>query len=630
MGFVGVLKIGNGDFKQGFDVELEIYKDNNRTAFHKVLGRLPANTEVDGFYILWHQKFVKLKTQRGTDDDWEFEDGTTNISTTETDLSVCKTHRQKVESSTIKWLSSCQNPGWQKIRETLSKYLHDNSNDFQLVITVVDSKLLKLPWHKWDLIEESNRNNREVEITFSYLEYGNNFEQPKTNSNNKVKILTILGDSSGIDTEWDRELISSLNHASPTFLAQPTSQELIIALRQKPGWNMLIFAGHSKTINEIGLLGINENEESLEISEFRSALQEAKRNGLKIAIFNSCDGLGMAKELAQLQLPAIIIMRESVPDKVAHSFLKEFLTELAEGQSFSTSFSRARGRLEEFRYLPGATWLPMVFQNPAEELPTWAGMCKRVPDEFEGSQTRSWWQRLSQITPFLLLKSTVLVSSVLLGSGLLVNMLSVSTEELIVFAQSDPWLAGTPLNSVANKCEINKITYISKHSDSDGSNNFPVKVKFTRNSLKEGSYLTFSVKNEVNTYPANQGANDADGQRNNRPETPSENGSNGISSLLAPNGSLTGVFIGEEPPDKSQTPARQSFGTQKQQNFNKLFPKLNQTFFIGDGKASMFRKQKVVIPIGAKYLYLGIMDHCVWDDNFGSFDVKVTMWFMPL
>jgi hypothetical protein len=54
-------------------------------------------------------------------------------------------------------------------------------------------------------------------------------------------------------------------------------------------------------------------------------LKRAITQGLKLAIFNSCDGLGLADYLTDLQIPQTIFMREPVPDRVAHEFLKNFL-----------------------------------------------------------------------------------------------------------------------------------------------------------------------------------------------------------------------------------------------------------------------------------------------------------------
>ncbi|NJL10173.1 MAG: hypothetical protein HC908_08410 [Calothrix sp. SM1_7_51] len=54
-------------------------------------------------------------------------------------------------------------------------------------------------------------------------------------------------------------------------------------------------------------------------------MTKAIQKGLKLAIFNSCEGLGLARQLASLHIPQVIVMREPVPDKVAQEFLKYFL-----------------------------------------------------------------------------------------------------------------------------------------------------------------------------------------------------------------------------------------------------------------------------------------------------------------
>jgi hypothetical protein len=93
---------------------------------------------------------------------------------------------------------------------------------------------------------------------------------------------------------------------------------------------------------------------------------------LQLAIFNSCDGLGLAHELEQLHIPQMIVMREPVPDKVAQEFLNHFLRAFANGDSLylaraSSQRTIARSRGE----FPCASWLPVICQNPVEVPPDW-------------------------------------------------------------------------------------------------------------------------------------------------------------------------------------------------------------------------------------------------------------------
>jgi CHASE2 domain-containing sensor protein len=68
-------------------------------------------------------------------------------------------------------------------------------------------------------------------------------------------------------------------------------------------------------------------------------------------------------------------MREPVPDRIAQCFLKYFLEEYASGQSLYQSVRQARSRLQGLEdQFPCATWLPVIFQNPAAQPPTWQSL----------------------------------------------------------------------------------------------------------------------------------------------------------------------------------------------------------------------------------------------------------------
>lgn len=89
--------------------------------------------------------------------------------------------------------------------------------------------------------------------------------------------------------------------------------------------------------------------------------------GLHLAIFNSCDGLGLAVQLQETQIPQVIVMREPVPDLVAQSFLKYLLAAWVDSKSLYLAMRQARSRLKEDLDLkfPCASWLPIIYQNAA-------------------------------------------------------------------------------------------------------------------------------------------------------------------------------------------------------------------------------------------------------------------------
>jgi hypothetical protein len=152
-----------------------------------------------------------------------------------------------------------------------------------------------------------------------------------------------------------------------SILVEPQRQALNDELWLQ-SWDILFFAGHSSTQpdEKIGSFRINPND-SLTIAELKNALSKAIEQGLHLAIFNSCDRLGLAANLADLHIPQIIVMREPIPDKVAQEFLKNFLTEFSSGKPLYQSVREARSKLQGLEdEFPYASWLPVICQNPAE------------------------------------------------------------------------------------------------------------------------------------------------------------------------------------------------------------------------------------------------------------------------
>jgi ABC-type phosphate transport system substrate-binding protein len=173
-------------------------------------------------------------------------------------------------------------------------------------------------------------------------------------------------------------------------LIQPSIRKLCEALWDKEGYHIFVFTGHSgsQSDGQIGWIEVNE-QDSLSVEEFKYALREAIDRGLQLAIFNSCDGLGLANQLAQLNLPRSIVMREPVPDEVAVEFLEHFFAAFTDSNagihSLFTSIHQARKKLEHFsvqqesrKFYPGVMWLPVLCmrQSALEQPFTWKDLVK--------------------------------------------------------------------------------------------------------------------------------------------------------------------------------------------------------------------------------------------------------------
>jgi CHASE2 domain-containing sensor protein len=117
----------------------------------------------------------------------------------------------------------------------------------------------------------------------------------------------------------------------------------------------------------------------------------------------------------------MIVMRDMIPDQVAHQFLKYFLQSFSEGNSFYLATREARERLKGLEdRLPCASWLPVIFQNPAETPPTWESLIDSsstndtLVTEKDGEVTKKEFRSKRKILSKLVLAS-IFISGLVTG-----------------------------------------------------------------------------------------------------------------------------------------------------------------------------------------------------------------------
>ncbi|HEY9700813.1 MAG TPA: protein kinase, partial [Allocoleopsis sp.] len=279
----------------------------------------------------------------------------------------CEVLAKKLCDNLNDWLKS---PHFIDIRDQWLR-LTNNDDEIRVLIRTKNQELWKLPWHKLKFLQ----GHHNIEIALAPQTFLPHIPPTLAPYKRKpeVRILAILGDSTGIDVDKDRQELEKLKQSSQaeiTFLVEPKINELGQQLWEQP-WDILFFSGHSNTEENLGKIYINK-QETLEINYLRESLKKAVENGLKIAIFNSCEGLGLA-ELHDLLIPQLLVMREPIPDPVAQTFLKHFLSSFSQETSsfyFAVGESRRKLQIEEQKF-PCATWLPIICQHPAVIPPTW-------------------------------------------------------------------------------------------------------------------------------------------------------------------------------------------------------------------------------------------------------------------
>lgn len=415
MGKLVVLKFGEGSFEQGFPVTLQIGEEHQH-ATTEITGKLPSFPEMPLYYSHWQSSYRQIGNRY-------------------------RLHADKMQVTNVSMIQDCENTShilrvrfntWlraEEFRPLREKWLErlSSSEEVRVILQTENRQLQLLPWHLWDLLERYPK----AEIALSSPSY-DRIHKPRT-LNQLVNILAIVGNSQGIDTQADQALLQQCTNAEVSFLVEPQRQQLTDHLWGK-NWDILFFAGHSSSQGNGGSGRIYLNKtDSLSIAELKYALRKAIENGLQLAIFNSCDGLGLAQELADLQIPQMIVMREPVPDQVAKEFLKYFLQGFAGGESFYQSVRQARERLQglEDRF-PCATWLPVICQNPAQIPPTWDELRSRKIEDIPNLALST--RRRFQTT----LLSSFVITALVLGARLVGFVESLEIQAFDLMMRSRP------------------------------------------------------------------------------------------------------------------------------------------------------------------------------------------------
>lgn len=349
------LTILNGSFETGFSCILH-YPNGSSSA--QLEGYLPANPQVKQVYHLWKQEYYSTVLT---------ESRIKAVPSQVTYISHKRSHDELVNTLN-RWLNS-NSIDWQKIRDRLISLLSIDA-ETELIIESNQVEIRQLPLHTWNLLSESYP---QVELALG----SSSHQLPRQDQKHltqPMSILAVFGDGSGLDLSPDRIALEKLQAIANLECLDSPSQHTLHQKLWNQSWQVLFFAGHSvsNSTGNTGSIGINESD-SIEFIHLKQTLHHAVMKGMQLAIFNSCDGLGLAKVLEDVHIPAVIVMREPIPDIIAQKFLTYFLASFSAGKSLFFSIHQARQKLqiEEAQY-PSASWLPVLCLNPAVvALPRW-------------------------------------------------------------------------------------------------------------------------------------------------------------------------------------------------------------------------------------------------------------------
>ena len=371
--YLVTLNFEGGSFATGFPVIRANIWSNGHPLPTSFSSHLPPNLKIPQLYQDWSKKYEQLRQcyrNLGFLPRIKMkEEQTANFSKKDIYQEVHKIISQIRELEKEwqlllnNWLNSSD---FNRIEKEL-RTKFNLSDKIRLIIQSEDNLIQHIPWHLWKFF--SDYQLAEAAIG---LPEANRVEKFNI-TREKIRILAIFGDDKGINVEADKKYLSRFSReAEIVSLVKPSRQEIDEKLWDEKSWDILCFSGHSHSAKD-GSTGYFDlgNQTTITIEELENALVTTIKKGLQLAIFNSCDGLGLARQLARLHIPAIIVMREEVPDVVAQKFLQDFLQLFASGKSLYISVREAREKLQVMEdKFPGASWLPVICQNSAEVPPS--------------------------------------------------------------------------------------------------------------------------------------------------------------------------------------------------------------------------------------------------------------------
>jgi hypothetical protein len=287
-----------------------------------------------------------------------------------------------LQANLHQWYSS---PGFQTIRERLATVV-DPEREIDMIVRSRSKILLKLPWSSiWQPLLDRYPL---AEVSVSPIPAIS--DNAATEETLQVSVLSVLTSAQGIKLDRSKEYLDALPYTESKFVVAPNHPDFVDLVTQK-SWSVLFFSSYISGYLPNNRIYINHHD-TIGITEFKYRIRTAVQRGLKLLILNCGEGLELANELADLQIPNLIVMREAVQDQVAQEFVKLFLKAFSGGKSLQLAVRDARERLQAIeKVVPAASCLPTICQQIAAPASSWNRLAHITlkPTELSG-MSQNW------------------------------------------------------------------------------------------------------------------------------------------------------------------------------------------------------------------------------------------------
>ncbi|NCQ94431.1 MAG: branched-chain amino acid ABC transporter substrate-binding protein [Microcystis wesenbergii Mw_QC_S_20081001_S30D] len=420
MSRVVILEIGDGSFETGFSVTLEI-RDNHLLIAPFAAGKLVPNLDIaDALQNYRRAYYHWVKSQPSL--------GITVPHSMITHAAVgdprdnLRKATKTLKDSLNEWLNSSS---LSSIQNHILFHIGTES-EVRFFIQTTHFDLQQIPWECWNFLHKWFP---DVEIALTIQR-----NPPIINLTSPINILVILGNIdiknehtslclSSLQTVLGNQDKVSMQILSPGSYPPLSTINIHNELIKNP-WDIVVYLGHSQTSSDghDGVFIINNDTALSPENNLRNSLEIAVKKGLKLVICNSCDGLGIGRQLANIGVPHIIVMKEPIAVRVALRFLEVFLPNFLEHKSLQESLTIARQelRLHEFEVdAASSSLLPRLIENPEEPPLILPLPPENTAEDSQEYPDQSWHLRLSSRwkQALLFILSLLVTLSVLYGGG---------------------------------------------------------------------------------------------------------------------------------------------------------------------------------------------------------------------
>ncbi|NCS02264.1 MAG: ABC transporter substrate-binding protein [Microcystis aeruginosa G13-11] len=397
MSRVVILKIGDGSFETGFSVTLEI-RDNHLLIAPFTDGKLVPNLDIaDALQNYRRAYYHWVKSQPSL--------GITVPHSMITHAAVgdprdnLKKATKTLKDSLNEWLNSSS---LSSIQNHILFHIGTES-EVRFFIHTTHFDLQQIPWESWNFLHKWFP---DVEIALTIQ-----IDPPRERTfTSAIKVLVILGNIdienkhtslclSSLQTVLGNQDKVSMQILSPGSDPPLSTINIHNELIKNP-WDIVVYLGHSQTSSDghDGVFIIDNDTALSPEHNLRNSLEIAVKKGLKLVICNSCDGLGIGRQLANIGVPHIIVMKEPIAVRVALRFLEVFLPNFLGHKSLQESLTIARQDLKLHGFAVDAassSLLPRLIENPEEPPLILPLPPENTAEDSQEDPDQSWHLRLS-------------------------------------------------------------------------------------------------------------------------------------------------------------------------------------------------------------------------------------------